>query len=164
MPTARGRILAQEARMFQQWMAKALVQALVQSILREQLGCKDVTIVVKWGDDGTNWSIELTGLPAPHRCLEVAENIASELRAKYRLEKDRLPEDDLMMLLLNETLAEPGLKIPFLAPPRPKIGPLPASITGPNWTATPGGPVTVEYVHAFNRVVTRLQKQVELLE
>ena len=69
-----------------------------------------MVVVVKWGDDdGTNWTVELTGLPAPHRCLEAAEIIATELRTKYRLEKDQFTQDELTALLLNETLAEVGL-------------------------------------------------------
>ena len=89
--------------------AKVLVQGLVQSRMREHLGCKDMVVVVKWGDDdGTNWTVELTGLPAPHRCLEAAEIIATELRTKYRLEKDQFTQDELTALLLNETLAEVG--------------------------------------------------------
>jgi hypothetical protein len=153
--------------MSQERMPKALVQTLLQSRLHEQLGCKDATVVVKWGDDdGTNWFVELTGLPAPHRCLEAVETIATDLRKKFRLEKDRVSQDDLMVLLLNETLAELGQlgpgRIPFPPPPRPRLRRLSRRTNMPNWTAMPGGPVALEYMQVFNRVVARLQKQFDL--
>ena len=139
---------------------KAQVQSLVQVRLREHLGCRDAHVVVKWGDDdGTNWTAELTGLPAPHRCWEEIQMIASDLRSKFRLGKDRLSRADIAAILVNETLAELGpVSRTFPPPPRPTIAIFP---TG-NWSATPGGPVAMEYREAFNRVLATLQRRIEV--
>ena len=98
-------------------MAKFLVRQLVQSGLRGQLGCEGVVVVVNWGDDdGANWTIEFVGLPAPRRCMEAAEAIVNELRAKYRLAKDRLSHEELTTLLLNQVRAEIDLRSPPVPP------------------------------------------------
>ena len=157
--SGRGTPLSQEP------MAKFLVRQLVQSGLRRQLGCEGVVVVVNWGDDdGANWTIEFVGLPAPRRCIEAAEAIVNELRAKYRLAKDRLSHEELTTLLLNQVRAE----IDLCAPPvphsaRPRIQRLPPGGVS-NWSAIPGGPVSVEYLNSFNRAVARLQKQVDLID
>jgi hypothetical protein len=120
--------------------------------------------MVKWGeDDGTNWTVELTGLPAPHHCQEAIESFANELRAKYRLAKDRLSRADMAAILVNETLAElgPGWRT-FPPPPRPVIELFPIGINIPNWTAILGGPVATEYMQAFNRVLARLQQRIDV--
>jgi hypothetical protein len=143
---------------------RAQLQSLLQSRLRDQLGCRDAHVLVKWGeDDGTNWTVELTGLPAPHHCQESIERFANELRAKYRLAKDRLSRADIAAILVNETLADlgPGFRT-FPPPPRPVIEVLASGINVPNWTAIPGGPVAMEYMQAFNRVLAKLQRRIDV--
>jgi hypothetical protein len=119
---------------------------------------------VRWGDgDGTNWIVELVGLPAPHRCLEAVDAIATELRTKYRLAKDRLSRADLAAVLMNETFSELGLGWrPVPPPPRPTIKMLPDGINVAKWTAAPSGPVSLDYMLAFNRALARLQRQTDL--
>jgi len=143
---------------------RAQIQSRLQSRLRDQLGCRDAHVVVKWGeDDGTNWTVELTGRPAPHHCQKAIERIANELKAKYRLAKDRMSRADIAAILVNETFAElgPGSRT-FPPPPRPVIEELAAGINVPNWTAIPGGPVATEYMQAFNRVLARLQRRIDV--
>jgi hypothetical protein len=144
---------------------RAQLQSLLQSRLREQLGCRDAHVPVKWGedDDGTNWTAELTGLPAPHHCQESIERFANELRAKYRLAKDRLSRADIAAILVNETLAELGPDFrTFPPPPRPVIEVLATGVNVPNWSAIPGGPVAMEYMQAFRRVLAKLQRRVDV--
>jgi hypothetical protein len=143
---------------------RATIQTRLQSRLREQLGCKDAHVLVKWGeDDGTNWTVELTGLPAPRLCQEAIEGFADELRRKYRLAKDRLSRADMAAILVNETLAELGPDFrTFPPPPRPVIEVLATGINVPNWTAIPGGPVAMEYMQAFRRVLAKLQRRIDV--
>ena len=143
---------------------RATVQSRLQARLRELLGCRSAHVLVKWGeDDGTNWTVELTGLPAPYHCREAIESMANELRAKYRLARDRMSRADIAAILVNETLAElgPGSRT-FPPPPRPAIEVLATGINVPNWTAIPGGPVATEYMEAFNRVLAKLQRRIDV--
>jgi hypothetical protein len=60
---------------------RSQVQRRLRSRLLDQLGCRDAHVVVNWReDDGTNWTVQLTGLPAPHHCQEAIESFASKQR------------------------------------------------------------------------------------
>jgi hypothetical protein len=129
--------------------------------LHRQAGCERTQVVVRWAeDDGSNWTVELSGFP-PARCQIALEAITTDLRARYQLAKDQLSEADLAAILVNETLAKLGPACPiFPPPPRPSIKIFPGA-SRPNWTASPGGPVRIEYMDAFNQVLAQLQRRVD---
>ena len=134
---------------------------LIEMRLHRQVGCESTQVVVRWAeDDGANWTVELSGFPAA-RCQIALEAIATDLRARYQLAKDQLSRADLAAILVNETLAKLGPACPiFPPPPCPSIKIFPGA-SRPNWTASPGGPVRIEYMDAFNQVVAQLQRRVD---
>ena len=133
---------------------------LIEFRIRQQAGCESAQVVVRWAEDDSNWTAELAGFP-PARCQAALDAIASELRERYRLARDRLSRADLAAILVNETLVALGASFPtFPPPPRPSISILPGD-PSPNWIATPGGPVRIEYMDAFNGVLTQLQRRVD---
>jgi len=75
--------------MSRQRLTKSELHHLIGLDLRSQLGCRDVQVIVGPGDpNGANWTIEVVGLPAPHRCRDAVERIVAGLRARYDLAKD----------------------------------------------------------------------------
>ena len=143
---------------------RSQLRTLIEMRVRQEIGCESAQVVIMWADDadGCNWTAELVGFP-PARCHIALNDITTELRTRYQLARDRLPRADLAAILVNEALAELGLGFPtFPPPPRPLIKILPGD--SPNWSAVPGGPVRIEYMDAFNRVLMRLQRHMDAFD